>query len=216
MFSLLKKILIEAEDELGSRAEYSFILVPKEGETQPVKLDAKRLGRIAQGVDFGRFFALVIGNNEYKNFPTLKTAVNDARLIAEVLESKYGFETRLITNADRYTILSALNEMKSKMGPKDNFLVYYAGHGERDANTLQGYWLPVDADQVNTANWIPNNAISGLLNTIDVRHILVIADSCYSGSLTRSSVARLDAQLDDKQLKKEKKANLMGLPITKP
>ena len=197
-----KKVLIEAVDESGIRAEYGFFLVPKEGENQPANFDENRLGRIAQGVDFGRYFALVIGNNEYKNFPTLKTAVNDARVIAQVLESKYGFETRLITNADRYTILSALNEIKDKMGPKDNFLVYYAGHGERDANTLQGYWLPVDADRVNTANWIPNSAISGLLNTLDVRHILVIADSCYSGSLTSSSVARLDAQLDDKQLKK--------------
>lgn len=197
-----KKVVIEVVDDLGEKAQYGFILSPKEGVNQPVSFDENRLGRVAQGIDFGRYFALVIGNNEYENFPTLKTAVNDAKLIAQVLENKYGFETRLITNADRYTILSALNEIKSKMGPKDNFLVYYAGHGERDANTLQGYWLPVDADRVNTANWIPNTAISGLLNTLDARHILVIADSCYSGSLTRSSVARLDAQLDDKQLKK--------------
>ena len=88
------------------------------------------------------------------------------------------------------------------MSPNDNLLVYYAGHGERDAKSLQGYWLPVDAERVNTANWIPNTAISGLLNTLDARHVLVIADSCYSGLMTRSSVARLDAQLNDKQLKK--------------
>lgn len=197
-----KKVNIEAEDKLGARAEYNFKLVTSEGINQTAIIDENRLGRIAQGVDFGRYFALVIGNNEYKNFPALKTAVNDAREIAQVLENKYGFETKLITNADRYTILSALNEIKNKMGPRDNFLVYYAGHGERDAKTLQGYWLPVDADQINTANWIPNAAISGLLNTLDVRHILVISDSCYSGSMTRSSVARLDAQLDDKQLNK--------------
>ena len=95
-----------------------------------------------------------------------------------------------------------MNEIKSKMSAKDNLIVYYAGHGERDATTLQGYWLPVDAEQENTANWIPNSAVSGLLNTMSANHILVIADSCYSGSMTRSSVARLDAQLNDQQLKK--------------
>lgn len=196
-----KKVFIEAMDDLGTKAEYSFLMIPKKLEKQ-VAIDENRLGRIAQGVDFGRYFALVIGNNEYKNFPTLNTAVHDASKIAQVLNTKYGFDTRLITNADRYTILSALNEIKAKMNQKDNLLIYYAGHGERDAKTLQGYWLPVDAEQKNTANWIPNSAFSGLLNTMDARHILVIADSCYSGSLTKSSVARLDAQLNDKQLKK--------------
>ncbi len=197
-----KNVLIEAEDMLGARAQFSFDLVPIVEASQPANIDENRLGRVAQEIDFGRYFALVIGNNEYKHFPALKTAVNDASVIAGLLESKYGFETRLITNADRYTILSALNEIKGKMGPRDNLLVYYAGHGERDAKSLQGYWLPVDAEALNTANWIPNTAISGILNTIDARHILVIADSCYSGLMTRSSVARLDAQLNDSQLKK--------------
>jgi len=197
-----KKVLIEAEDALGAKAEFSFNLVPVVEADQPATIDENRLGRVSQGIDFGRYFALVIGNNEYKHFPALKTAVNDARVIAGILERRYGFETRLITNADRYTILSALNEIKGKMSPNDNLLVYYAGHGERDAKSLQGYWLPVDAEMVNTANWIPNTAISGLLNTLDARHVLVIADSCYSGLMTRSSVARLDAQLNDSQLKK--------------
>ena len=197
-----KKVLIEAEDILGSRAEFSFTLVPVVEANQQAIIDENRLGRVAQGIDFGNYFALVIGNNEYKHFPALKTAVNDAHVIARILERRYGFETRLITNADRYTILSALNEIKDKMSPNGNLLVYYAGHGERDAKSLQGYWLPVDAELVNTANWIPNTAISGLLNTLDARHVLVIADSCYSGLMTRSSVARLDAQLNDNQLKK--------------
>lgn len=194
-----KTVAIEALDKLGVKSEYSFRLIPREINQQQI-VDENRLGRVAQGVDFGRYFALVIGNNEYKNFLPLKTAVSDAKQIAQVLETRYGFETRLITNADRYTILSALNEIKNKMTSNDNLLVYYAGHGERDARTLQGYWLPVDAEQDNTANWIPNSAVSGLLNTMGANHILVIADSCYSGSMTRSSVARLDAQLNDKQL----------------
>ncbi len=196
-----KTVSIEALDNLGVKTEYSFRLIPKGGSNSP-GIDENRLGRVSQGVDFGRYFALVIGNNEYENFPSLKTAVTDAEQIAQVLKTKYGFDTRLITNADRYTILSAMNEIKSKMSAKDNLIVYYAGHGERDATTLQGYWLPVDAEQENTANWIPNSAVSGLLNTMSANHILVIADSCYSGSMTRSSVARLDAQLNDQQLKK--------------
>ena len=86
-----KEVLIEAEDILGTRAEFSFNLVPVVEANQPATIDENRLGRVAQGIDFGRYFALVIGNNEYKHFPVLKTAVNDARVIAGLLEHRYGF-----------------------------------------------------------------------------------------------------------------------------
>lgn len=196
-----KRVVIQVRDKLGKQAEFSFMLIPERNQVKPV-VDKKQMSRVTGSIDFGRYYALVIGNDEYQNFPPLTTATNDAKQVAEILKQKYGFNTRFIRNADRYTILSALNEVKSKLGEKDNLLIYYAGHGERDIGTLQGYWLPVDAEQENTANWIPNSAISDLLNTMQAKHILVVADSCYSGSMTRSSVARLDTELSDENLKK--------------
>jgi len=196
-----KQVTIHATDQLNQQSAFSFMLVPDQ-QLESFEEDASRFGRIAGSVNFGRYFALVIGNNEYLNFPKLQTAVNDSQRVAELLEDKYGFDVRLINNADRYTILSALNEIKGKMGRDDNLLVYYAGHGERDVHSLQGYWLPVDAELENSANWIPNAAISALFNTMQAKHILVVADSCYSGSMTSSSVARLNAELDDEHLKK--------------
>jgi len=196
-----KHVTIHAVDQLDQQSVFSFMLIPDRQVTS-FKEDASRFGRIAGSINFGRYFALVVGNNEYLNFPKLQTAVNDSRRVAELLEDKYGFDVRLINNADRYTILSALNEIKGKMSEEDNLLVYYAGHGERDVQSLQGYWLPVDAELENSANWIPNSAISALFNTMQAKHILVVADSCYSGSMTSSSVARLNAELDDKHLKK--------------
>ena len=196
-----QRILIQAEDKLGQSAKFSFMLIPDISRA-PMAMDSSQLSRVAGSINFGRYYALIIGNNEYRNFPTLQTAINDAEDVEEILRDKYGFNTRLIRNADRYTVLSALNEVKGKLTDNDNLLIYYAGHGERDINTLQGYWLPVDAEPENTANWIPNSAISDLLNTLSAKHILVVADSCYSGSMTSSSVARLDTQLNDAQLKK--------------
>ena len=196
-----KRVLIQVSDRLGKQAEFSFMLIPEQGLIKK-QVDSTAVSRVAGSIDFGRYYALVIGNNEYQNFPPLETAINDAESVARALEEKYGFSTRFIRNADRYTILSALNEVKSKLTERDNLLIYYAGHGERDVGTLQGYWLPVDAEQENTANWIPNSAISDLLNTMQARHILVVADSCYSGSMTSSSVARLDTELSDENLKK--------------
>jgi len=195
------QISILATDKQDRTASFSFVMEPaRRMAAQGSRIS--RIGTAAKGVNFGRYFALVIGNNDYPQFPTLETAVNDARQVAAVLQSDYGFDTRLILNADRYAILSALNDLRGQLTEADNLLIYYAGHGERDPETLQGYWLPVDAEQENTANWIANSTISDLLNTLKAKHVLVVADSCYSGSMTQSSVARIDTQLDDEHLKK--------------
>ncbi len=195
------QVAILATDKRNRTARFSFIMEPgRHIVAQGNRIS--RIGKASKGVNFGRYFALVIGNNDYPQFPTLETAVNDAKHVADVLQSDYGFNTKLIINADRYAILSALNDLRAQLTETDNLLIYYAGHGERDPETLQGYWLPVDAEQENTANWIANSTISGLLNTLKAKHVLVVADSCYSGSMTQSSVARIDAQLDNEHLKK--------------
>ena len=62
-----------------------------------------------------------------------------------------------------------------------------------DPVTELGYWLPVDADQRDPANWVSNNAITNMLKAIPSRHILVVADSCYSGTLVRAAPVNLEA-----------------------
>jgi len=195
------RVVVHALDRKEQTGNFVFQLAPsKDKETD---LDTStRVGRTAHSIDFGRYYAVVIGNDEYSNYPQLKTAVNDANKVAEVLRQNYGFETQLITNADRYTVLSALNEVRSKLREQDNLLIYYAGHGEIDPTTKQGYWLPVDAEKGNTANWISNGAITDLLNTIKARHVLIVADSCYSGSMTRSSIPRLNTKMNDAKFQK--------------
>ena len=103
-----------------------------------------------------------------------------------MLGDHYGFQVKLVRDATRYDILSALNEMRAKLTDEDNLLIYYAGHGELDKVNMRGHWLPVDAERDSTANWISNVAITDILNAMNARHILVVSDSCYSGSLTRA------------------------------
>jgi uncharacterized caspase-like protein len=110
-----------------------------------------------------------------------------------VLRDRYGYQTTLLLNAGRLEILTALDEMREKLGANDNLLIYYAGHGEIDAAGKQGYWVPVDGAVGNPKSWISNAAISDVLNTMTARHVLVVADSCYSGAMTRASVPSFDA-----------------------
>ena len=145
------------------------------------------------GLTFGTYHALVIGNNNYRQLRKLRTAVHDAREVAGILEKSYGFQVTLLLDADRYQTLSALNSLRERLTEKDNLLIYYAGHGELDAKNNRGHWLPVDAEPGSSANWISNVAVSDILNAMSVQQLLVVADSCYAGTLTRSSVGNLQA-----------------------
>lgn len=187
---------IVAVDEQGNRTALDFYVIPpsskKATQSQPAAPATKPVSGGGQ-VDFGRYHALIIGNQEYTKLPKLKTPENDARELASVLQNKYGFDTTLLLNATRYQILSALNDLRATLTEHDNLLIFYAGHGELDNVNLRGHWLPIDAEPDSSANWISNVAVTDVLNAMAAKHVLVIADSCYSGAMTRSSVARLES-----------------------
>lgn len=141
----------------------------------------------------------MIGNSHYQQLPETPTAAGDARAIADVLEERYGFEVELLIDATRFDIMSALNQLRRDLTETDHLLVYYAGHGVRDADGENTYWQPVDADPRSPANWIPNAVVTEHLDVIPARHALVVADSVYSGLRTRSSIARLPRGMTPEQ-----------------
>jgi hypothetical protein len=132
--------------------------------------------------NFGKYFALVIGNNDYQYIQKLNTAVNDAKEIAYVLKEYYGFNTKILLNATRKDILDAINKFKIILNPNDSFIIYYAGHGEKDESA---YWLPIDAKADSTTEWIQAETITTELKKFNSNHILIVSDSCYSGELSR-------------------------------
>lgn len=163
-----------------------------------------------EALDFGTYHALVIGNNEYHDIRKLHTAVSDARAIAALLQDKYGFKTRLVLNATRADIMRAINEYRRRLGWRDNLLIYYAGHGWLDQDADQGYWLPVDATEQDPTNWISNGTITDALRAMDAKHILVIADSCYSGKLARGINVRIRTKNYYKKISRKKARTVMA------
>ncbi|MBW1686425.1 MAG: caspase family protein [Deltaproteobacteria bacterium] len=137
------------------------------------------------GLDFGSYHALVIGNDNYRSMPKLRTARSDAKAVAGILEKGYGFRVRLLQDATRSEIMGQIAWLRKELGPRDNLLIFYAGHGVLDAEADEGFWLPVDAERQNEANWIANADISRQLKAMEAKHVMVVADSCFSGKLLR-------------------------------
>jgi hypothetical protein len=135
--------------------------------------------------DLGVYHALLIGINDYRYLPKLRSAVHDTNTIGEILNNYYGFKVEILRDATRSDIISALNRYRRALGDKDNLLIYYAGHGILDERADEGYWLPVDAELGVETNWIANSFMTASIRAIAAKHIMIVADSCYSGKLTR-------------------------------
>ena len=136
-------------------------------------------------IAYGQCYALVIGNNGYHFLPKLKTPINDATSVTQILRGLYGFSVTLLLDVTRREIVSSLDKLRHSLTAQDNLLIYYAGHGWLDEAADEGYWLPVDATRDSAVNWVSNSSITATLRAIRAKHVMVVADSCYSGKLVR-------------------------------
>lgn len=133
----------------------------------------------------GPYYALLIGVNDYQHLPKLKTAVNDAQGMSEILHTQYGFETTILRNPSREQITHALNSFRRELDRNANLLIYYAGHGFYDKEADKAYWLPADAEPGDTTHWIIADEITTDAKVMPARHVLIVSDSCYSGGIGR-------------------------------
>ena len=136
-----------------------------------------------------KYFALIIGNNNYEKLQKLDNAVNDAIDLEKVLSEKYGFKTTLLLDKKADEIEDEIIKFTDNRKRNENLLIYYAGHGQliKKQKLQRGYWLPIDAGESRDANWISNNDIKDSIASSNAKHILLIVDSCFSGSLMRGS-----------------------------
>jgi hypothetical protein len=139
----------------------------------------------AAGGQSGPYYALVIGNDNYRYLRKLQTPINDANSMAQLLHDTFGFDTKVLLDADRNQIITALINYRATLPKNSNLLIYYAGHGYHDRDTDEAYWLPIDAQPNNNANWVSADDVTRDVRAMDAMHVLVISDSCYSGYMTR-------------------------------
>ena len=182
---------ILAVDMQNKRATLKFVLKARSAVPIPAAAPKQNL------TEFGRYHALVIGNDHYKHWPQLMNAISDATAIAKVLKEHYGFQVTLLKDASRAQIMKALNQYRKVLTEKDNLLIYYAGHGYLEQGIDRGYWIPVDAETNDNSEWVLLPSVTDMLQLISAKHVMVVADSCFGGKLTRSSLAQLKPGLTD-------------------
>ena len=137
---------------------------------------------------FSRNLAFIVGINSYSNgISSLKTAVNDAKKLVEILREKHGYQVWVCL--DKVATLDNLNQLLEKTLPEqvtenDRLLFYFAGHGVALNNDDEpaGYLIPQDAIQGDTDSYLPMTKLHDALSKLNCRHFLGILDCCFSGA----------------------------------
>ncbi|MEO9320332.1 MAG: tetratricopeptide repeat protein [Nitrososphaera sp.] len=147
---------------------------------------------------YTRSYAIVIGISCYKEEKlNLKNPVNDAREVARVLKEKHGFDDVqliLYSDATRENLAHFFDDkIRSREITKDDrLLVYFSGHGHiREGKNQQGhpftesFLLPYDAEfrsDHKYSSYIELEKITRNCKLCSAKHVLIILDSCYSGT----------------------------------
>lgn len=171
------QFVIEAVDVNDMTTVKKFTIIRAEESAMELEIDYT-----------SKNYLLVFGIDQYAVWPKLNNAVSDANAIAEVLKKKYNFKaenTTILTNemATKQGMIDEFKNIIEKIGPNDRLLIYFSGHGYFDPVLNEGYWIPQDAKRDVDADYLPNSYLVKMLKQISARHVFIIADACFSGSL---------------------------------
>jgi uncharacterized caspase-like protein len=172
-------------------------LPPPTAPTQPkVEVPSRAAG--------GHYRALVIGSADYTYLPGVATAEEDAEAVSRLLETRYGFEVTHLRNPSLSAVLGALDRYQRELSPKDSFLLYWAGHGTVSDELGRCFWVPVEAMGDDPREGLSSDDLATTLGSMKARHVLVVADSCFTAGQRREAGLAQDDPSSRKRLSKRR------------
>ena len=182
------QIVISAKDKQGNTSEKTFTI----NNLAKKKTNEPEIPAITDVPP--KYYAILIAEKDYldNSITDLQKPVRDAMDLKNILQSRYTFEAANIDtlyNRSREDIMQAILYRCNTLFENDNLLIFYAGHGtaEKDQfGDVDGYWIPVSAKLGVISTYISANDINVSLKRSKAKHILLVADACFSGAFTRS------------------------------
>lgn len=154
---------------------------------------------------------LTIGIDNYDgiHWAPLGSTLADVDRLTKVLKEKYGFEhvyesPLLNEKAIRVRIHEKFDAVKNECLELDNLVIFYAGHGFAKPENV-GNWIPRDGNN-SSWSWISHSNIIHHIEDVPARHVLLISDSCFSGTFTlmQPKLSGLNLTDDELELKKSR------------
>jgi len=143
-------------------------------------------------------YAVVIGVEQYRQkLPRADFAASDASLVSEYLAKVMGVpEKNIVTlineNATKSDFEKNIERWLPNNSEKDSSVfIYFSGHGAPNAKTGDAYLVPYDGDPAYIAETgYSLDRLYNALGRLEVKEIVVVVDSCFSGAGGRSVLAK--------------------------
>ncbi len=140
--------------------------------------------------------AIVIGIENYRGLPKSDFSKSDAGLVKDYLRA-LGIQERNIEfltdeKATKTDIEKSLEAwLPNRVNKEGLVFVYYSGHGSPDPQTGEAYMVPYDGDpNYLSVTGYPLKRLYEKLGKLNAGEVIVVLDSCFSGSGGRSVLAK--------------------------
>ncbi len=136
---------------------------------------------------------IAIAIDKYINEPVknLSNCLNDINSIIGILTSEYEYDSEdteiLILSEPQQTtqsfLFNRLNQEFYNALETDTILIIFAGHGEYHKHLKIGYWCCSDSNFDEPTTWFDIRNLLSFFSNSKAKHIALISDSCFSGSI---------------------------------
>ncbi|NUM34177.1 MAG: caspase family protein [Candidatus Brocadiae bacterium] len=143
-----------------------------------------------------RSHALLIGIDNYKHWPSLSNPKKDIQTIQEELQKNYGYTVETLFDVTKRDMLYAFRKLASRKDyqKEDHLLIMFSGHGYFDEITKTGYLVATESQKPQEdmifSTFINYPELMQIVSSIPCRHILLVVDACFSGTLDQKLAFR--------------------------
>ena len=128
--------------------------------------------------------AIIIGIDEYDNYPELLACKNDAKDMHDIIKQSKKYDDIVYING-KYTnreIFKQLEDIKKKLEEEeiDEIFFYFSGHGYSENNELFYGTSNTEIKKINTTS-LKNSEIDALFRNLNPNLYVKVIDSCQSG-----------------------------------
>lgn len=200
-YTKIIKLLEHAEEkELAKLGVSPSVTTPTPSKPETSAAPVSDVDRLpsSSGKPRAHAYAIVIGIEQYQQkLPRADFAAHDAEIMGQYLSNVLGFPEE--------NVVVLLNERATKTGVEkyiegwlpdhveqdDSVFIYFSGHGAPNPKTGKAYLVPYDGDPtfVEQTSY-PLARLYERLEALPAKEVVVMLDSCFSGSGGRSVIAK--------------------------
>ncbi|MEL6627386.1 MAG: caspase family protein [Bacteroidota bacterium] len=138
-------------------------------------------------------YAILFGTQTYANpkYAQLENATYDVQSVGKELETRFGFDSVVIVmDPNKADLRTTLGRFAQKSFTSyDQLFIFYMGHGDLDPLFENGYFVASDATSLDGCT--SHADFLAMVDRINCRHIMVVADACFSGRMANQTYETL-------------------------